>query len=68
MQCLEHFRGTEYHQELKEMNTLENELKNYSDDPDYAMNIEYYLKYYELIINKKKSRKPKRQIKKNNYF
>ena len=64
LQCLEHFRGTEYHQELREMNSLKNELKKYSNDPNYAMNIEYYLKNYDQIINKKKSRKPRRQIKK----
>ena len=66
LQCLGHFRGTECHQELKGMNSLENELKKYSNDPNYAMNIDYYLKNYEKIINKKKSRKPRKQVKKNN--
>ena len=66
LQCLGHFIGTEYHQELREMNSLENELKKYSNDPNYAMNIDYYLKNYEKIINKKKSRRPRKQVKKNN--
>ena len=59
-QCLEHFRGTHYYPELKEMNTLKNELQKYSNI-DYASNLDYYFHNYEIIINKKKSRKSRKQ-------
>ena len=64
-QCLEHFRETKKYPELKEMNTLKNELKKYSNI-DYASNLEYYFKNYETIINKKKSRKSRKQKEINN--
>lgn len=59
-QCLEHFRGTNSYPELKEMNTLKNELKKYSNI-DYVSNLDYYFHNYEIIINKKKSRKSRKQ-------
>ena len=62
---LNHFRGSEYYDILREMSSLDKELQKYQDEPDYILNLKYYFQNYENIINNKKSRKPKKN--KENY-
>ena len=57
---LQHFRGTKYFDELKDMTTLNKVLQNYSDEPDYMESLYYYFQNYEIIINKKKARNSKK--------
>ena len=56
-QCLEHFRGTYFHEELNGMNVLEDELReNNLEENEYKENFEYYFLNYEYIIKNKKPR------------
>ena len=57
---LKHFIGNRPIDILKGMNTLNKELQIYSDDPDYYSNLKYYFENYDIIINKKKTRKSKK--------
>lgn len=65
IQCLGHFRETEFHEELRGMKVLRKECESI-DDEDYVKNLEYYFNNYEKIINNKKSRKSKKQMIQNN--
>ena len=65
IQCLGHFRGTEFHNELIGMKVLKDECE-LIDDEDYVKNLEYYFNNYEMIINNKKSRKSKKKMIQNN--
>ena len=55
-QCLEHFRGTDFYEELNGMNLLNDITRNYLDEYDFASNLEYYFLNYEKIIRNKKPR------------
>ena len=59
IQCLGHFRGSEYHKELEGMINLNEKLKSYSNEEEYVNSLKYYFQYYEKILNNKKSRKKK---------
>ena len=61
IQCLEHFRGTKFYNELNGMKLLEEEIKNYDNEKEYAENLQYYFNNYEKIINNKKSRNSKKK-------
>lgn len=58
---LEHFRGTKPNDILKGMPSINKAFQKYSDDPDYITNLNYYFQNYDIIINKKKSRKSKKK-------
>lgn len=65
LQCLKHFRGEYYIDELwglKCFNQIKDEIKEkYPDDgEEYIQTLEYYLKNYENIIRKKRPRKPRK--------
>ena len=66
-QCLEHYRGTKYYPGLKGMKVFEDEISNFRENENYFNNLKYYLNNYETIINKKKSRKSKKNQTKNNF-
>ena len=65
LQCLEHFRETEKHEELNGMPLLKNVINNYIEDDDYIQSLQYYFSEYEKIINNKRSRKRNKKIKDN---
>lgn len=69
-ECLNHFIGKEKIDELQGMKCFseikDDILKKYPKDGDtYCENLEYYLNNYEVIIEQKKARKP-RKNKENN--
>lgn len=57
---LNHFIGVKYYDILKEMPYINKELQKYEDEPDYVSHLYYYFRNYEILINKKKSRKSKK--------
>ena len=57
LQCLEHYRGSKYFDELNGIICFEEDKKNINDEDDYIKILEKYVKNYEIILNKKKSRK-----------
>lgn len=57
IQCLEHYRGTKFYNELNGMKLFEEEEENYKNDEELYKNLKHYLNNYETIINNKKSRK-----------
>ena len=63
LQCLEHYRGTKFYPELKEMKTFTDDIKELKEE-DYIKSLEYYLKNYEIIIQNKKPRKSKKSQRK----
>ena len=56
LECLKHFRKDEFIPELKGFDEYDNEIKKYDNDLDYKECLDYQLKHFEEIINKKKSR------------
>ena len=61
IQCLEHYRGSNFFDELNGMKLLTEEINNFMDDEEYAYQIKYYFQKYEEIINNKKSRNSKKK-------
>ena len=59
-QCLEHYRGTKFYNELNGIQLFEEEINNYTDI-EYIEILKYYFKNYENIVNNKKSRKSKKK-------
>ena len=63
-----HFRGEKYINEfdgLKCFCDIKNEImEKYDDGVDYITQLEYYIKNYEKIIDKKKGRKNRKNRKK----
>ena len=59
IQCLEHYRGTKFYDELNGMRLFEEEESNKLDEEFYN-HLKYYLDNYEIIINNKKSRKSRK--------
>ena len=57
---LNHFKGKKYYNILQEMPCINKELQKYSDQPEYVKYLYNYLQNYDIIINKKKSRKSKK--------
>lgn len=62
--CLNHFRGTQKTPELEGIINFEKFKEKYNNDIDYINSLEFVVMNYEVIINNKKSRKP-RIIKEN---
>ena len=58
IQCLEHYIGTQFYNELNGMNTFEDDSNNFKNDEEYGKTLKYYLDNFKSIINKKKSRNP----------
>ena len=65
LQCLEHFRETDYHDELNGMPVLKDEIKQFEED-DYIQSLLYYFKNYENIIKNKRSRNRNKKKKDDN--
>ena len=61
LECLKHFTKEEFIPELNGLDEYENEIKKYDDDLNYKKCLDYYLKNYEELINKKRSRKSKKK-------
>ena len=59
IQCLEHYRGTKFYDELNGMRLFEEEESNKLDQ-DLYHHLKYYFDNYEIIINNKKSRKSRK--------
>ena len=59
LQCLEHFRGTKFYNELNGMKKFEEDSSSIGDDKEYLKILDYYIQNYETIINNKKPRKSK---------
>ena len=63
LQCLNHIIGTEIHQELsgiKNMNQILDQLSK-DENEDYINHLKVYFRDYEVILNRKKSRKPRNE-------
>ena len=58
-QCLEHYRGTKFYNELNGMKKFEEDSSSIVDDKEYLKILDYYIQNYETIINNKKPRKSK---------
>ena len=61
-QCLEHYRGTKNYSELKEMKVFADDIKDFGEEENYIINLQYYLNNFENIINNKRSRKSKKML------
>lgn len=57
LQCLEHYRGSKSFDELNGIICFDEVKKKINDEEDYIKILEKYVKNYEIILNKKKSRK-----------
>ena len=70
IECLIHFRGEKYINELDGLKCfcdIKNEImEKYDDGVDYITQLEYYIKNYEKIIDRKKGRKNRRKQQDNN--
>ena len=70
LDCLKHFRGEIYINELGGLNCFENDKKKildkYSEDgDDYVETLKFYLDNFENIINRKRPRKPRNKLDNN---
>ena len=63
LQCLKHFRETEYYEELNGMKLLKEVIGEHINDKNYIEVINYYFSDYENILEKKKSRNRKKEKK-----
>ena len=61
IQCLEHYRGTHFYNELNGMRLFKDESNQI--DEDFYEHLNYYFNNYEEIINNKKSRKSRNKEK-----
>ena len=70
IECLMHFRGEKYISELDGLKCfcdIKNEImEKYDDGVDYITQLEYYIKNYEKIIDKKKGRRKTKKQEDNN--
>lgn len=60
IQCLEHYRGTKFYNELNGMRLLEEDESIKKDDEELYEYYKYYFNNYESIINNKRSRKSRK--------
>lgn len=60
LESLEHFRGTEFYEELSGLKGFNEIIEQYDDEPDYKICLVYYINKFEEIINNKRSRKPRK--------
>jgi hypothetical protein len=71
LDCLKHFRGEKYINELGGLNCFENDKEKIldkcgEDGDDYVETLKYYLDNFEKIVNRKKPRKLRKKL--NNNF
>ena len=59
LDCLKHFRGSQYIEELDGLKGFDTVKSKYRNDEDYLKSLNYYIMNFEQIINKKKARKNK---------
>ena len=57
LDCIMHFRGDKFFEELKGLKSLDIVIKKFDEDKEYAELFRYYVFHFEEIITKKKSRK-----------
>ena len=57
--CLKHFRGSQYFPELEGLESFDSIKKQYEEDKDYLDSLNYYIMNFEVIINNKRIRKKK---------
>ena len=60
VQCLEHYRGTHFYNELNGMRLFEEE-ESIKKEYELFENLKYYFINYEIIINNKRSRKSRKK-------
>lgn len=65
LDCLMHFRGDKFYEELQGLKTLDSVISKFDDDKDYKELFTYYVFHFEEIIMKKRSRKKYKKSKKN---
>jgi len=65
LECLEYLRGDKHFEQLKDLELFsefkeikQDFVKKYDDGEEYVKILKYYLKEYEIIINRKSPRKP----------
>ena len=63
---LEHFRGSQIHEELIGLKGYHEVLGQYYNDKDYETCLEYYINNFEVIIRNKKSRNKTKSKNKSN--
>ena len=56
IECLRHFRGSEFIEELRGLDSLESVLKKFENDKDYLDEFNGYCFKFEEVIQKKKNR------------
>ena len=59
LQCLNHFNGKEFHEELCGMTNMQKRIEKFSQEEDYIKVLEYYFVNYDSIIENQRSRKPR---------
>ncbi len=57
LDCLKHFRGSEYIEELIGLKTFDSIKTDFEDDVDYLKTLHYHIMNFENIINNKRVRK-----------
>ena len=60
LDCLSHFRGDKYFEELEGLEKLESIIKQLDDDQEYMDLFKYYALNYEKVIMRKKPRNKKK--------
>lgn len=60
LQCLKHFKGIDYIEELDGMKCFYEIKDKYNDDKEYKDVLNFYINNFDNIINKKKSRKSRK--------
>ena len=63
---LEHFRGSQFHEELIGLKGYRETLERFQNEKEYESCLEYYIKNFEVIIRNKKSRNRTKRENKNN--
>ena len=59
LDCLKHYRGDEYIEELQGLKTLDEECKNFEDNEEYIELFRKNIFEFEKIIERKKTRNTK---------
>ena len=57
LDCLKHFRGSQYIEELDGLKGFDSIKSTFKDEPEYLNSLNYYIMYFEQIISRKRTRK-----------
>lgn len=57
LDCLKHFRESDYHKELEGLTTLKNALNNMKEGPEYKKLFKHYVEHFEEVIKRIKEKK-----------